>query len=221
MADGGAACWGVGARGWDHPAWVGSLYPTDLPSDWRLAYYANEFSVVMVEQAGWLAVEDFSSLGWADDVPDEFRFFLELELATAVECGRRRLVDRATTALGGLLGGLLISGSPRVRRELMQDILGSGIGLPGLFFEDQLDAAHTPTQEVPRMFRSVGGESGAACVAAIDGGRVESLRELRAEIDLVSRNAGRDEVRAVFLTGDPPDPEMLRGARTLVDLVIG
>ena len=219
MADGGAACWGVGARGWDHPDWVGSLYPADLPSDWRLAYYANEFSVVVVEEGDWLAGEDLSGLGWADDVPDEFRFFLELELATAVKYERGCLVDRANTTLGHLFGGFLVSGAASVEPDSIQDILGGDIAPSVLFCEDRA-AVHLQTQAARRIFRSVGGESGAACIAVIDSGAIESLRDLRAEFDQVSRNAGSDEVRAVFLAGDPPDPDMLRGARTLVDLLI-
>ena len=38
----------VGSYGWRHPHWRGSFYPEDLPEDWQLSYYSNEFSVVMV-----------------------------------------------------------------------------------------------------------------------------------------------------------------------------
>ena len=36
------------ARDWEHPAWNQEFYPDDLPEDWRLSYYANEFPVVLV-----------------------------------------------------------------------------------------------------------------------------------------------------------------------------
>ena len=39
----------LGARGWRHAHWENDFYPDDLPPDWQLAYYANEFSTVLVQ----------------------------------------------------------------------------------------------------------------------------------------------------------------------------
>jgi len=36
----------VGARGWEHAQWLETYYPDDLPEDWQLDYYANEFGCV-------------------------------------------------------------------------------------------------------------------------------------------------------------------------------
>ena len=64
----------VGACGWDQPQWQGVFFPDDLPEDWRLSYYANEFSAVLVPQHKWQAADvDFEQ--WADDVPDGFKFY--------------------------------------------------------------------------------------------------------------------------------------------------
>ena len=38
----------MGAFGWDHEQWRWQYYPDDMPSDWRLAYYANDFESVLV-----------------------------------------------------------------------------------------------------------------------------------------------------------------------------
>lgn len=45
----------VGARGWA----CQDYYPDDLPEDWQLDYYANEFSVLLVPRARWA--------GWGSD----------------------------------------------------------------------------------------------------------------------------------------------------------
>ncbi|RDH81365.1 MAG: hypothetical protein DIZ80_14840 [endosymbiont of Galathealinum brachiosum] len=64
----------VGACDWDHAHWQGSFYPDDLPVDWRLTYYANEYSAVLVPESKWRSKEaDFEQ--WADDVPEGFRFY--------------------------------------------------------------------------------------------------------------------------------------------------
>jgi len=64
----------VGACGWDHIDWPGAFYPDDLPEDWRLSYYANEFSSILVPEDVWQANDaDFEQ--WVEDVPDDFRFY--------------------------------------------------------------------------------------------------------------------------------------------------
>jgi len=65
----------VGVCGWDQHHWQGVFFPDDLPDDWRLTYYANEFSAVLVPENEWRAADvDFAQ--WADDVPDDFKFYL-------------------------------------------------------------------------------------------------------------------------------------------------
>ncbi len=64
----------VGACDWDHAHWQGDFYPDDLPQDWRLSYYANEFSTVLVPEARWRA-EGVDFEQWAEDVHEGFRFY--------------------------------------------------------------------------------------------------------------------------------------------------
>jgi len=66
----------VGAYDWLHPEWQGEFYPDDLPEDWQLSYYANEFSVVLVPEARWSA-KDLDLQEWSDEVPGNFRFYLQ------------------------------------------------------------------------------------------------------------------------------------------------
>jgi len=68
----------VGACDWQHPQWQNCFYPDDLPQDWRLSYYANEFSTVLVPQSQWQAswqAEGADFEQWAEDVPEGFRFY--------------------------------------------------------------------------------------------------------------------------------------------------
>ena len=62
----------VGASDWDHAHWQGPFYPDDLPEDWRLTYYANEFSCVLVPEGKWQGA-DLEE--WDDSVPDGFLFY--------------------------------------------------------------------------------------------------------------------------------------------------
>lgn len=52
----------IGSLGWQHAAWQDNFYPEDLPPEWRLGYYSNEFPLAVVtdnERAG------------ADELPGE------------------------------------------------------------------------------------------------------------------------------------------------------
>ncbi|HED34387.1 MAG TPA: hypothetical protein ENJ08_09265 [Gammaproteobacteria bacterium] len=68
----------LGACGWNYPHWQAGFYPDDLPQDWRLSYYANEFSAVLLPEKQWRtdAVEPGE---WAYDVTDNFRFYLQCD----------------------------------------------------------------------------------------------------------------------------------------------
>ena len=68
----------LGARDWEHPSWAQDYYPEDLPADWRLSYYANDLSQVLVPQARWLGAGEAGWADWVEAVPPGFRFFLEL-----------------------------------------------------------------------------------------------------------------------------------------------
>jgi len=43
----------IGACGWQHPQWDETYYPEGLPQEWQLAYYANEYPVVLVPAGYW------------------------------------------------------------------------------------------------------------------------------------------------------------------------
>jgi len=94
----------VSARGWSHSSWHGTFYPDDLPEDWRLSYYSNEFSAVVVPAAEWVGLDTVEIERWTEDVSEEFLFYLEIEDS---------LTDWEQTAeiiksLGSQLGGFLL-----------------------------------------------------------------------------------------------------------------
>ncbi|MCB1758740.1 MAG: hypothetical protein KDI68_03030 [Gammaproteobacteria bacterium] len=91
----------VGALGWDHAAWQGGFYPDDLPEDWRLGYYANEFSGVLLPESIWRQLNAAVCRAWCDDVGELFRFYLQ----TAVEGTTTGLPAQLQQAFGRHWGG--------------------------------------------------------------------------------------------------------------------
>ena len=107
----------IGATGWLHPGWQDSFYPVDLPDDWKIAFYGNEFPVVLVPADVWetgpLPVQE-----WLDNCEQSFSFLLELpvtfinEIAIDDASGRSRLADVTNTlsSLGEHCLGLVLPG---------------------------------------------------------------------------------------------------------------
>ena len=67
----------LGAIGWDHPEWVGSFYPEDLPPEWHLNYYNTAFQCVYLPYAAWHANSPETLAEWRHDTLTQFRFLLE------------------------------------------------------------------------------------------------------------------------------------------------
>ena len=70
----------IGASGWLHSGWQEQFYPEDLPQDWQLAYYGNEFSVVLIREQEWQQGEVENWLDETDDLP---LFIAELPLTNS------------------------------------------------------------------------------------------------------------------------------------------
>jgi len=66
----------IASNGWIHKSWIDNFYPTDLPEAWRLAYYANEFSAVLVSEEDWLKISDNVLEDLLSDVSGDFHFFI-------------------------------------------------------------------------------------------------------------------------------------------------
>ncbi len=71
----------IGVRDWEHPGWQGVFYPEDLPAEWRLGYYANEWRAVLVPYQRWAAGEepavDRRLRQWCSEVDEQFTLLLE------------------------------------------------------------------------------------------------------------------------------------------------
>ncbi len=74
----------IGASGWFHSGWAADYYPEDLPSDWRLSYYANEFPVVLVTAEEW-RLPEADATQWCEASEASFRFVVEISANTAEE----------------------------------------------------------------------------------------------------------------------------------------
>lgn len=68
----------LAAYGWSPSNWAQVFYPDDLPAEWHIAYYANEFSRILLPAPLWNDISLARVAAWATDTSDDFGFYLEL-----------------------------------------------------------------------------------------------------------------------------------------------
>jgi uncharacterized protein YecE (DUF72 family) len=67
----------VGTSGWSYPEWRGSFYPPKFRTEKMLAYYAERFGTVEVNNSFYRIPTETVLSGWAEQVPDHFRFVIK------------------------------------------------------------------------------------------------------------------------------------------------
>ncbi|MET0024770.1 MAG: hypothetical protein ABW085_10945 [Sedimenticola sp.] len=203
----------IGARDWEHPAWCGDFYPDDLPEDWRLTYYANEFMSVLLPAERWVDAREEAVEEWCDSVHDRFTFFLELPGGEgAVEDLPVRL-KAVAAVMGDLLKGVLW---PPAASE--QGLEACRAVLPGITFYRGSTQADLP--EGVSAFRCLdGADDASADLLLLEPGACGDLRKLRALLE--GFDAGRYPgcTGGLFVAGDAPVVERIREIVTLSQLL--
>lgn len=127
----------VTTRGWDHPGWLDSFYPDDMPADWRLAYFANSFAAVLLP-ASLLAELDAATIRQrVSEIEGDFVFYLEADTSS----------DKLQ-AFGGRLAGILAESATQNVRMFKEN---SNISLPNS--PDSLIFTSTDAEECFCLYR--------------------------------------------------------------------
>jgi uncharacterized protein YecE (DUF72 family) len=98
----------AGTSGWQYKEWKGSFYPDDIATDAMLAWYAERFATVEVNNTFYRMPKESVLRGWAEQVPDGFTFVLK---ASQRITHHARLKDTALEPLGYLLRASAVLGN--------------------------------------------------------------------------------------------------------------
>lgn len=85
----------MGALDWMGPDWLASYYPPDLPEDWRLAYYANEYRCAGTAQTPASVLAQ-----WAAGLPADFALWQRDKTPGEGVCLRRLRLPPPADAAG-------------------------------------------------------------------------------------------------------------------------
>jgi|GEM_PF-803584 len=214
------------ARGWQHPAWGGAYYPEDLPGDWRLSYYSNEFRAVVVPACTWAGLTAAEVQRWEEDTHAGFRFYLEVaEPGTDWPALHQRLAPIAEQ-----IGGVILR-PPAMDLDLaeLEAALRQAADLGPLALDLPPGGELGPQER--RLLQELGvnpvwwveaGQpdwvAGPLAVARVDGAP-RTPRAWRAVVEGCLNHAADDETILLMLEGDNPDIEALRVTTMIADML--
>lgn len=200
----------IGAVGWEHPAWDGLFYPDDLPPEWRLTYYANEFPSLLLPVEAWLAGDRERFCGWREDVSEQFRFVLDVSGISLEDASAMKQLQCCQAALGDRLAGAVCwsppsrAGSIRLRTALGDSrFLAMAVCVSGM----------EPGVQVA--------EDGAVLCILVAGDAVPDLKWLRSVLESLSARIGAARSPMLFFSGRPPPIKVMRETAVLWRLLGG
>ena len=114
----------AGTSGYSYREWKGSFYPEDLPASEMLRYYAERFPSVEINNTFYRMPRAEVLSGWAEQVPDGFRFVLKASQRITHQKRLKEAGDavdyffRVATTLGDRLGPTLFQLPPNFAKDL-------------------------------------------------------------------------------------------------------
>jgi|GEM_PF-1381467 len=200
----------TGAVGWEHAAWDGQFYPDDLPPEWRLTYYANEFPLVLLPLDIWRAGVREQFCGWHEDVSEQFRFVLDVTGIALEDKAVMQQLRCCQSALGDRLAGAVCWSRPsggaykQLRTHLGDGrFLAMAVRVPGLVSGVQV------------------AEDGATLCALVPDGAGHDLKWLRSVLESLAVRAKGATSPMLFFAGWPSQIKLMREAVILWQLLNG
>jgi hypothetical protein len=95
----------IGAYGWQHKDWLGEFYPDDLPDEWQLGYYGNEYQVVLVPASYWSQGPDVFE-EWLQESNESLKMICEWPAQGSTQAqltDARRAIDTLSSRVLGVL----------------------------------------------------------------------------------------------------------------------
>jgi hypothetical protein len=219
----------VGSIGWQHLEWQDSFYPEDLPPDWRLGFYANEFALAVITDLEQELSDDlFAEI---DECNDRLSVMIRLSLDPPPADAGQVLRDAGEFArrLGRRCAGILVQFDPAAFDDpavLLSLLAGIPADIPLCL--DPVGSALSP--ELREQLRDKGIGWSWNAVSDSDGlatGRLGVIvlqgdqppKALRERVETALNYSTDDHRMALVFDGNPPSVEQMRQARTIEELL--
>lgn len=222
----------VGANGWLHPAWQTSLYPDDLPEDWQLGYYSNEFPVTLLPAAYWQTIKQ-DLPGYLEDSSDELRIVCEIPPELL-----QQSTAEAIRVINEFIEGLAIFGEQCI--GLLLSVANDPTGLDELVsqLDKRLPLCIESTSggdiEVDKSIQKVCAQQklglcwhGEGAATGLGYGQLAmskinshgmSLRQLSSVVETMLKATTQEQTSVLIIDGSPPDLDAIRHTGVILDL---
>ena len=198
----------IGTVGWDFPAWSQAYYPEDIPEDWKLAFYANEFTAVALPENTWKGKD----LGFLEesmkDLDEDFGVYCLVQSGWPTA----REVAAARQVVNDYLKGFVIEEAVLAgKRQVMQ-------------LNDAIYPAKTDESVLPksRYWAKLASATDKPISVIRLHDRI-ALKTLRQQFEYMQPQLDQHDDILVLVTaqqtGDAPDVEFLQQLRTLLELM--
>lgn len=228
-----------GTVGWQYPQWQEEYYPEELPEDWLLPFYGNEFPVVAVPASIWSA-DPAGQIGeWLENSDEHFRFIFEWPWKNAADLSEfcLRLKPLQTRTLGVLLQ---IPWSACCRQNDLASVLAdisAGTPLCLEIMDENTARANTSADFTATGFRDLLASAQVNCcwhgietshevffgkrklaVTKITNTEIE-VKQLRQVLETCSAQVQSHEHMLVLFAGNPPALDKVREAMVMLELL--
>ena len=219
----------MGTCGWKHQAWNNDFYSEDLPEEWQLGFYSNEFPVVYVPASDWLDEDDIAE--WTEDVSDSFRFILEIPENVLKDEEKFVAAINKAKSLGDFCLGLVFQLTPELygdiqlikkRLDEAQAVAPVCIDKCGTPFTSEFEQ-FLQKQNINEVWngqeeKNKSVSRGPLSISRILGDKLE-MSALRKVVEVCLSESSEDCVSVLCLDGEPPSLEQLRNADTILNLL--
>lgn len=162
----------IGTSGWHYDHWRGPFYPPDLPPSQMLAFYAQRFDSVELNNSFYHLPSEQAFEGWRDGTPPGFcfavkanRYLTHMKKLKDPAAGLARFLPRAEV-LGEKLGPILFQLPPhwRVNVERLTAFLAALPARHRYSFE-----LRDPSWHVPPVYAALRRHNAAFCIYDLEG----------------------------------------------------
>lgn len=222
----------IGANGWLHPEWEDMFYPDDLPEDWQLGFYSNEFPVVLLSADTWQRVKG-EITEWLEDCNDELGIVCEIPSSLLKASGKKSIasINQYINELIVLDGHLLAIVLPVVKvnpalEELLNEFESQVpvcIELDKLATEQDVKAVQKICEKKhwPLVWHgesdSAGLGYGDIAICRINGADFD-MRQLREVVETMLKQTTLEQISILIIDGAPPEVATIRNANVILDL---
>ena len=223
----------IGASGWLHSDWQEQFYPEDLPQDWQLAYYGNEFPVVLIREQEWQQGEVENWLDETDDLP---LFIAELPLSDSQDVLHDAQVYlEKIRRLGERCIGIVCQLNVDIDTDDLAVLLKQCNALAPTCVESSEDldmdnelaaplkkilqdnAVNVVSKNKVEISHVVGGLI--LINISSDGLDLKNLRQAMDSLLQYENKEGKEYQLVLLLKGEPPSTEMMKQAKVLLELL--